>query len=58
MFALNAIAFSALKPMALALAIVNAVVIAGVLVCLFVTWRMDRAEHTETPKKTFFDKTE
>ncbi len=58
MFALNAIAFSALKPMALALAIVNAVVIAGVLVCLLLTWRGDRAKRAGTPKKTFFDKTE
>lgn len=58
MFALNAVLFSALKPMALALVIVNAVVIAGVLICLLITWRADRAERTETPKKTFFDETE
>lgn len=64
MFALNAIVFSALKPLALALAIVNLIVIAAVLVCLIVLFlkiaerEKTASVHHSEEDRSFFDKTE
>ncbi len=52
MSALLTVTFSALKGSALAVAIVNAAVLAAVLICLLLA---DRRKETEPPKPTFFD---
>ncbi len=56
MFTLIAVTFSALKGTALAVAIVNAVVLAGALVCLFLARKL-KAEPEEKPR-SFFDEPE
>ncbi len=56
MFTLIAVTFSALKGTTLAVVIVNAVVLAGVLVCLFLAWKL-KAEAEEKPR-SFFDEPE
>ncbi len=56
MFALNA-AFSGMKSVALSLAIVNVLVLASVLICLFFAYRIKNADSRPEPKqkRTFFD---
>ncbi len=56
MFTLIAVTFSALKGTALAVAIVNAVVLAAVLVCLFLAVRCKK--EPEKQPRSFFDKAE
>lgn len=52
MLALLTVTFSALKGSAIAVAAVNAAVLAAVLICLFFAYRK---KETEPPKHTFFD---
>ena len=56
MFTLIAVTFSALKGTALAVAIVNAVVLAAALVCLFLARKL-KAEPEDKPR-SFFDEPE
>lgn len=56
MFALNAVTFLTLKNIALALAIVNLVMLAAVLVCLLLFHTINRAKRQpEAQTRSFFD---
>lgn len=50
MFALNAVTFSAIKGTALSLAIVNAIVIAGVLICMLALLITKTGKAKKAPK--------
>lgn len=56
MFALNAVTFSALKGTALAVAAVNAVLLAAVLVCLLLAHGLKKQKkQPEQKTRSFFD---